>query len=510
MPKPVVFFSSGREDAELLNVLASLVTTDWALPDLWTEAFQTGETLLNSLRERAGRAQFCVILYTSRGVVNRRGHSRPAPNDNLLFELGFFSALLGERNVVVVVSRGNRPELPSNYDGYLFEEYDPSEGEPPQFLQRSSTRIRSLFATTSRPEVEPEQQPTGDAPPETEPDSNGESGLIVPIYRDLFESLNWYRKFEEYVKPATPALPSEMLYYGPGLAEAWIRLAANSDANQQQLEAFNRDFVPLLSPYASGSLSVVDLGVGDFEKGKRVLRHLLESDVSSLSYFPLDISYQMLALALGEMPLFERLKKQRGSVACINTSFSQLGAYREIISTGSRTLFLLLGNTLGNELDEVAMLRDIGAAMDADDLLFAELQLLESEPIPDEEITDSIQDAKAFYAGPFIALGYPEHEIELRAETSCGPWMTPTETATVRFICRPSTRHVLRHPTFASKKGVRISPEVDITVYVVRKYHPSAIEAIFERAGLDVVDSSVSDVGDSGRRFSHLIARKRS
>jgi Predicted nucleotide-binding protein containing TIR-like domain len=216
--KPTIFFSSSSEAMNILDNLLLLISeNDWALPQKWSQrTFQPGVSYLESFMRMTENCDFAVIVYSLDDRTDSRGQSYEAPRDNILFELGYFLAKLGPERVVVISPQSQRAKFPSNYAGYWTLTYDPSVGDPSQFLARVGVEVRDWFQRihTSKSFVSPPPSPPDFSDTKVE-------DHIIPIYRDVTVSLDWYREFSEGILKASPSLNSRMLYYGPGLARHW-------------------------------------------------------------------------------------------------------------------------------------------------------------------------------------------------------------------------------------------------------------------------------------------------
>jgi hypothetical protein len=272
----------------------------------------------------------------------------------------------------------------------------------------------------------------------------------------------------------------------------------------------------LIDAQGNECLNVIDLGIGDFEKGHIVLDYLLRApNVRTINYFPLDVSYEMLVLALRTRPDHYAAKTLQavqgiGTITAINATFSQLDHYRHLFTPPSQNVFLLLGNTLGNEKEEAQTLAHIRAGMSDGDLLVTEVQLIEEEPPSLNEDNESIQKHKEFYTGPFRALGYDPRHIELSVRTNPAADETRGIPAvTYEVVCRLRKPLSAQHPAFMNERIFVPADEV-ICVYLIRLYREGALEGFLEHAGFQIVKSRITAARTpKSRRFHYVVARMR-
>jgi hypothetical protein len=518
--KPRIFIGSASEARELMQALSLLIHKDgWAITKPWHYAtFDPGKPFLASLSENTANIDIAVILYTGEDKVTSRHVTMASPRDNVVFELGYFIARLGADRVFVVCP-ANIPKIPSDYAGYGLITFHPSDGDPDEMMTPVAQELERQFRKLTQAENQKRTR-TGALPASITTNSvdieyKTSLGGIVPVYRDLSTPIDWYGELEANLRPPYRYVNSKLAYYGPGLAKFWIERARKDAANREMIRRLKEGLYDVLAEYADESLNIIDLGVGDFEKGHIVLDFYLGTPgVQTINYFPLDVSYEMLSVALrtqDEHYAASTLQavQRRGSIIGINATFSQLHQYNHLFSRPSRNLFLFLGNTLGNESDEIPTLRDIAAGMNAGDLLVTEVQLLERTPPPIEEDRAAIQQHKDFYTGPFRALGFDVRQIDLGIRiNSADDERRGVPAVTYEVTCKLQKPLVVKHPAFANRE-LRVPAEEDVCVHLIRLYKDNAIFDFLGEAGLDVVKSYVTEAeSPTARRFEYVVAQK--
>ena len=94
------------------------------LPIILDEEASKGRTIHQKFRDHSSVA-YAVILFTPDdrgGPADSSEPLRPRPRQNVVYELGFFSAKLGDRNVCVLYSDG--VEIPSDLSGVIYVPLD--------------------------------------------------------------------------------------------------------------------------------------------------------------------------------------------------------------------------------------------------------------------------------------------------------------------------------------------------------------------------------------------------
>lgn len=117
---PKVFVSHGHDDNATAAV-QKFIEDGGARAIVLKEQLNPGQAILSAFKEHAN-VQFAIILVTPDDVGAKNGMPlRPRARQNVIFELGFFLAKLGEDKVVALYKDDGEPiEWPSNYEGVLY------------------------------------------------------------------------------------------------------------------------------------------------------------------------------------------------------------------------------------------------------------------------------------------------------------------------------------------------------------------------------------------------------
>ncbi len=117
MPKTTIFLASSGSSKNQANALLKEFTTPTLEFLPWWEAFTPGKTLLGALDEIKNKVNGALILLSPEAPATMRGNSVAIPNQNVLFEFGFFYGALGAQKVGVV--KYGDFYLPSDLGGYI-------------------------------------------------------------------------------------------------------------------------------------------------------------------------------------------------------------------------------------------------------------------------------------------------------------------------------------------------------------------------------------------------------
>jgi len=337
----------------------------------------------------------------------------------------------------------------------------------------------------------------------------GEPQKNFIIYRNLGVNHDWFDDFFYGLTSEPPQLGSELLYYGPGLARNWLD-TSKSEYEVERRKRFRQCISKLLAKYLVEPTNLIDLGIGDFQMARIIVEYGLEKKtVSQLNYYPLDISYEMIASSLlnkriDNSKVLSRVLDQ-GEIVAMNTPFAELYLYQNLFCKKCKNIYLFLGNTIGNEFDPVHTLQLIGKSMSEDDILMIEFQLIEDETFTDDALTNIVNNEpklKKFYKGAFLALGCEDSKIDLSAFSSNGDY----DSITYSFVCNFTARVSLKHPAF--ERPILVQKDSSISVYVVNKFNYQRVEDILDRAGFYILSQEISEFSDRrDRRFLYTVVQ---
>jgi len=123
-----VFLVHGHDEGSK-HAVARFLEQLGITPVVLQEQINRGMTLLEKFEDFASRAGFAVVLMTADDIgypINQEEKKRQRPRQNVVLELGYFSARLG-RNRTLVLIKGDL-ELPSDVLGLAYEPMDQNEG----------------------------------------------------------------------------------------------------------------------------------------------------------------------------------------------------------------------------------------------------------------------------------------------------------------------------------------------------------------------------------------------
>lgn len=123
-----LFLGSSSEGLPIARAVRSLLA-DAANITLWNEGFfSLGSTFIETLVNELPKFDFAVLILTPDDLVTSRDTELFGPRDNLIFELGLFTAGLGRSRTFIV--RERRTKLPTDLSGVATATYEtPQPGQ---------------------------------------------------------------------------------------------------------------------------------------------------------------------------------------------------------------------------------------------------------------------------------------------------------------------------------------------------------------------------------------------
>ena len=534
----VAIFSSteGRARARALELAirhAVEVTPTLGPVDVRTwdggDAHPPGSELLAGIRRFIESADYVVCMLEQDDVLMSRGEQHDCARDNIVFELGLAIALKGlERCCATVPMRGAKLaiHIPGDLAGVNLVRYTPA----PRTAERA-VEDRGQFAQVAQTVLETmaKHRTAG----------NRSSGIrithanhdhIAPVYSKIAggrEHLNWFHNFRTSLRQALvndPAtLPSQLLYYGPGMAQRWLSEADQSDANRQQWESFQRfiggHFRSVLRTFESDMelLTVVDLGVGDFEKARTILNAALtEIDharpARALQYVAYDVSHDMVVEALHRSTqgaLRQTVLRNGGTLMGVHDEFAHLRSYTQLWHSTSATLYCLLGNTLGNDPVEDRTLQVIRQSMRPQDRLLIEVQLADDVPV--EVMTTAANEALHFFGGPFLVCGVPVERLVCDVRKSAFNAHGGLLAEAYAYYLTFGDSSLVAHMAFGGPddEELRVSERRSIRTYLVKKYHVDTFARMLDDLGFVSAVPPI-EIPSGHRRFAYYCLSARS
>lgn len=122
-----VFIVHGH-DEEMKQAVARTLEKVGLEPVILHEQPNQGKTIIEKFSEYASSSAFAVVLLSPDDMAYPRGgepeKARPRARQNVILELGFFLGKLGRERVFVLYKEAPGFEIPSDYAGVLYTQYD--------------------------------------------------------------------------------------------------------------------------------------------------------------------------------------------------------------------------------------------------------------------------------------------------------------------------------------------------------------------------------------------------
>ncbi|MDQ0923335.1 putative nucleotide-binding protein [Pseudarthrobacter sp. W1I19] len=122
-PRPRIFIGSSAEGLPVAEQIQA--NLDYVAEcTVWNQnLFQPSMTTIETLVESAVSFDCAVIVLTADDILTMRDSTAPVARDNLIFELGLFTGLLGRAKTFMVKSREDQIHLPSDLNGVTALDY---------------------------------------------------------------------------------------------------------------------------------------------------------------------------------------------------------------------------------------------------------------------------------------------------------------------------------------------------------------------------------------------------
>jgi hypothetical protein len=149
--KPYVFIGSSKEGHPVAEAIQQNLEF-CSEPQIWSQGgFGLSGGTLESLVKKLDEIDFAVLVLTPDDIVESRGEARPAPRDNVLFELGLFVGGLGRERTFMVCDRSVELKLPSDLAGITRATYEPPQSRTWQgAVGAACTAIKDEIAYVGR------------------------------------------------------------------------------------------------------------------------------------------------------------------------------------------------------------------------------------------------------------------------------------------------------------------------------------------------------------------------
>jgi hypothetical protein len=127
--KPMLFIGSSVEGKRIAECIQATLEHE-VESTLWTQGiFQPSSTTIESLVDQARLFNYAVIVLTPDDVLIKRGVEHRAPRDNLLFEVGLFTGMLGRARTFIVHPRNEDLDFPTDFRGVTMIDFDPNRAD---------------------------------------------------------------------------------------------------------------------------------------------------------------------------------------------------------------------------------------------------------------------------------------------------------------------------------------------------------------------------------------------
>lgn len=144
MNRPTLFIGSSSAGLPVAEALQENLLSAFEV-EIWNQgSFEIGDFNLEALVNNGRRFDFAVLVVTPDDLIVTNNISRPSPRDNVIFEMGFFLAILGRKQAFIVHEKNSNLKLPTDIDGLNCATYiNPGRGNLNGALGGACTKIKT-------------------------------------------------------------------------------------------------------------------------------------------------------------------------------------------------------------------------------------------------------------------------------------------------------------------------------------------------------------------------------
>jgi predicted nucleotide-binding protein/sulfatase maturation enzyme AslB (radical SAM superfamily) len=129
--KPHVFVASSKKSLVIADAVKSNLEEFGAFVVVWDEGiFRTSEFFLSSLLKEADESDFGIFIFADddKLLINDSDIPIPTVRDNVLFEFGLFTGLIGKDRCFIIMPTEHTMRIPTDLKGIQFQTYDLIDG----------------------------------------------------------------------------------------------------------------------------------------------------------------------------------------------------------------------------------------------------------------------------------------------------------------------------------------------------------------------------------------------
>lgn len=145
----ILILSSGEAIglAEMLQVTLG----EWSYPEVWNQGlFEMTKTNIENLERKIPLFDYCILFLTPDDSGISRGRQEQTPRDNVIFEAGLSTGILGRERTLIIQPESVRLKIPSDMLGVHIQRYNDRMPNVRAALQMVATLIRAYIGDRNR------------------------------------------------------------------------------------------------------------------------------------------------------------------------------------------------------------------------------------------------------------------------------------------------------------------------------------------------------------------------
>jgi len=116
--KPLIFVGSSSEGLAIANNICKYLKSHQITTRLWSkDVFAPSDTTIESLSSMTKACDFAILILSPDDRTKSRGRVKPAPRDNVVFELGLFIGGIGPQRTFMISGKETDLKIPTDLLG---------------------------------------------------------------------------------------------------------------------------------------------------------------------------------------------------------------------------------------------------------------------------------------------------------------------------------------------------------------------------------------------------------
>lgn len=381
--KPRVFVGSSKESIDVVYALNELLSEDAEIIP-WKHAdFELSKTFVENIEKELNKSDFGIFIFTGDDQIISRNNSSLGVRDNVIFEFGLFTGVLGRERTYIVTpdTYGTDIKVLSDMLGVTVGIYPNSNPDIKVALGNTASKIRKLIK-----KYDLRKNKSSDVSHRIRNVIPRGGTEYIDILADaaLFvgEHRNEYSKELKRRLKNKEIVPMKYLYRTEQASNHWLNICKKESYlfyknSMAILNSKVDDIVDaIINCIGENEIDFISIGSGDGNKDNILLRGFIKKlkDNEYIYYYPVDISDTLIEAAV-KNSAGRGISKNKLKMKALLADFNQLVQLQKFYEERTEyNVFSVLGNTIGNA-DESDLIKSISDSMLPGDVVLIEINI---------------------------------------------------------------------------------------------------------------------------------------